>query len=34
MEKRVIDLSGWNAVTNYSAVKAAGIEEVWLPGKG
>ena len=30
MEKRVIDLSGWNAVTNYSAVKAAGIEEVIL----
>ena len=29
-KKRVIDLSGWNAVTSYPAVKAAGVDEVVL----
>lgn len=29
-KKRVIDLSGWNAVTSYPAVKAAGVDEAIL----
>ncbi len=29
-KKRVIDLSGWNVVTSYPAVKAAGVDEVIL----
>lgn len=29
-KKRVIDLSGWNVVTSYPAVKASGVDEVIL----